>query len=120
MMAKEIWIEKLLSVVSEIASKRYQEEVWLGKQDRHVSSWEEVVCNFFDDYDADGFIHTYLKDDEYSTEKVSAFTGFRDSLDSYVKSQPSRVNSADIMNDPGWERIRTQAQKLLDIWQTKI
>ena len=46
------WKTRLLETVQLIADQTYQEDVWLrGARGRQVSSWEEVMCQLFDDYD---------------------------------------------------------------------
>ena len=113
-MDKNTWCQILLDMVSEFESKSYQDKVWSCGEGDDVSSWDDAICQFFDDYDVDGFINKYI--DEFDDDKKNCLIKFRNSLSSYSDAMEATPPPEKILTDPNWGEIRKLAGIVLDKW----
>jgi len=114
MMNPIIWKTRLLEVIRRIADERYQCAVWLhGTDERQASSWEESICQLFDDYDIDGFLRNHWQQAQISTTQHAKLAEFRDALEVSLDLFENAPDPAEVLNNPAWHRIRRLAQETL-------
>lgn len=111
MMGYREWIGGLLSIVKEIADKDFQERVWLQGRGIEVSSWEEMLCKFFDDYDADNFVDNHMDAAGLSVQQQHAMKDLRDALNNYSDRIGDSYSVQQILDDSEWHRIRDDIAK---------
>lgn len=117
MMGKEEWIQGLLSVAAEFADKNFQERVWLRGEGPEISSWEEAMCRFFDDYDVDSLLEKYAKELNLTTTQHSQLSALRDELNKFGKRVGDSPTAEDVLNDPNWTKIRSLASAVHDAFK---
>ena len=108
-------LENIYHNILELSDKKKQQELWLGRSQGYVSSYLEVMSRLFDDNDFDLFL-----DKEYPSSGLSyALRGelfiLRDLLNAYQNSNTDQ----EILNDSKWDKIITQAQKVITSWDAE-
>ncbi len=119
MMTREQHLKAVLGVVSEFANRAFQERVWLTGAGPEVSSFEEAICRFFDDYDAVGLISSLETTHELRTDQVEALKKFSDELNSFAANVPDGSGADKILRDPQWESLRQLAENVLSRFQSR-
>ncbi len=110
-MQPEKWLHHILSVVRTVSDATYQERVWIRGEGPECDSLTETYCNFFDDYDIDGFLSHCTKNELISPQQLTALREVRDAMDAFEfdSDQPDEVTLRDLR----WEHIRKVAQSAL-------
>jgi len=112
------WKTRLLETVQLIADQTYQEDVWLrGARGQQVSSWEEVMCQLFDDYDLDGFLQGNWRQAGISQAQHDKLVELRTALDASLTDFGNASDPADVLNSPTWQRIRKLAKETLSCFE---
>jgi hypothetical protein len=114
MMSLKNWLQNLLSVIEEIADEDYQKLVWMGKDPTRVSSFEEVVCRFFDDYDIDGFLEKYCHEDSLPRDQCLHLTELRNMLEKAADVVDTFNPPEKTLNHEVWIAIRSKAKQTLE------
>lgn len=118
MMTFPVWIDGVLGVVDNIQDLEYQKRVWLRGEGPEVSTFGDTVCNFFDDYDADGLLARSPKESGLTELQYTKLKEFRDVLNEYSdKIFAAKSSDAFILADPRWDEIRALAQQVLDAFK---
>ena len=52
------WIKNVYSAIKDISDLSFQKEVWLGKSDKWVSSFNEMINTLYDDNCFEDFINS--------------------------------------------------------------
>lgn len=113
------WKTHLLETVQLIADQTYQEEVWLrGARGRQISSWEEIICRLFDDYDLDGFLQSNWRQADVSQAQHDKLVELRDALNASLTVFGNASDPYAVLNSPGWQRIRKLAQETLSYFES--
>lgn len=114
MMSPQIWLAKLLEVVGIIADESYQREIWLmGMRSDEISSWQEVVCQFFDDYDADGFLEEHWQYSGMTQSQWDKLAGLRDALNQNLDLFSDTPAPTQVLSSPQWREISRLAKETL-------
>jgi len=111
MMNNELWIMKLRETLSELADLEYQRRVWLGQSPNEVSSFEEAVCQLYDDYDLKGFLATRLENIENAAEIREIFESLETSIGAVDESLDPRV----LIESPEMNSVRDVARRALGL-----
>ena len=112
------WKTRLLETVQLIADQTYQEDVWLrGARGRQVSSWEEIMCQLFDDYDLDGFLQGNWRQAGISQVQHDKLVELRDALNASLTVFGNASAPAAVLNSPTWQRIRKLAKETLSYFE---
>jgi hypothetical protein len=114
MMRKDVWQQKLLSAIKEIADKRYQDNVWLEKNPMKCSSYTEAICRLFDDFDLDGYLKKYCQQKNFNDEPCHLLQDLRDILTKFDATLVNPVSDIDILKHPKWKLVIAKAQHVLD------
>jgi 8-oxo-dGTP pyrophosphatase MutT (NUDIX family) len=77
MMSYEQWLNSILVVARETASREFQEEAWLSGRPS-TSSPTEIYSTLFDDYTFDLFFEMYSNG--FTTEQRAAWNWFKAAL----------------------------------------
>lgn len=119
MMTREQHLKAVLEVVSEFADREFQVRVWLKGAGPEVSSFDEAVCRFFDDYDAVGLISALETTHDIRRDQVEALKKFSDELRIFAASVPDYSGADKILRDPQWESLRQLAENVLSRFHSR-
>jgi hypothetical protein len=114
MMKYQDWIAVVIKVLEEFSSQEFQERVWLKGEGPEVSSYEEAVNRFFDDYAADQLIDVQWRQAGLTKDKQKKLAAFRDALGAFDKLVPKVPHPQEILANPEWDRVRAAARIALD------
>jgi len=114
MMQYRDWIDVVVKVLTEFSSQEFQERVWLRGEGPEVSSYEEAVNRFFDDYAADKLIDVEWRRAGLGRDKREKLASFRDALDAFNKLLPNAPHPQEVLGKPEWRRVRAAARNALD------
>ncbi|MBU6383653.1 MAG: hypothetical protein KGQ49_02665 [Verrucomicrobia bacterium] len=124
MIAKNMWIDRILSCIKEVASREYQERAWIKHEMHTPCSLEELICSFFDDCFIREFINEKMDEFKLSTTQklylsdfVSAFDQYTDRSDIYCSRSPLKIDALKVLSDPEWRKIQKMAQKVLGAFE---
>jgi hypothetical protein len=109
------WKENIYSDIEELSDKSFQEKVWLGKNDKYVSSFVEVMCRLFDDnrFEDEFWKEENLQGLNFTPQLLMELKLLKEMLNSY-EEKPTDI---EILNDPKWDKIIAQAKKVKSLWQ---
>lgn len=117
MMTYPVWIDGVLSVVKVIQDVEFQKRVWLRGEGPEFSSFGETICQFFDDFDADGLLARSPKESGLSEIQYAKLKEFCDRLSEYSGQTQKFPVPADILADPRWLGICLMAGHVLDAFK---
>jgi len=103
--------QRFLYSVYEISDKEYQQRIWVEGKGPEVSSFEEAICDFFDDGQ-----EIILEYEKYGiTEKqFKLLLQLQKMLEEFLDIVPEIVDEkTDILPNPKWLKIQKMAQKVL-------
>lgn len=116
MMSFAQWLNSILEVARETASREFQEEAWLSGRPS-TSSPTEIYNQLFDDYTFDLFFETYSKD--FTPDQTAAWTGFKRELERYGKKFREFPNERIVFEDPDWQLVREAAARFVAAFEQK-
>jgi hypothetical protein len=116
MMSHEQWLNRILEVARETASREFQEEAWLSGRPS-TSSPTEIYNQLFDDYTFDLFFETYSKD--FTLKQTTAWTEFKLCLEKYGKKFPVFPNERIVFEDPDWQEVREAAARFVAAFEQR-
>ena len=107
-------IENIYSDILEVSDIALQKKLWLNEENYsgQISSFTELYCRLFDDNDLDVFIESAKLDNVISQNLLSQIIYLRDLLNNYIEKSTDR----EIINDPEWFKIVTQAKLVIEYW----
>lgn len=114
MMTPKKWLEALTKVIEKIADKNYQEQVWLGKRLDRVSSWDEVIIQFFDDLEGDEFINGPWKQAGLTDPQHEKLILFRNALEENSHLWGDYPDPKIVLASNEWEKVRQCAKDFLN------
>jgi hypothetical protein len=124
MMSYERWLNSILEVAKETASREFQQEAWLSGRPS-TSSPTEIYNQLFDDYTFDLFYEMYFKD--FTPEKSASWKGFKNQLESYWKRLESYrqkydefPNEQTVFDDPDWQLVREAAARFVAAFEQEL
>ena len=110
MMSYERWLNSILEVAKETASRDFQQEAWLSGRPS-TSSPTEIYCQLFDDYTFDLFYEMYSKD--FTQRQLIAWSEFREQLERYENKYDEFPNEQTVFDDPDWQLVREVAARFV-------
>jgi hypothetical protein len=114
MMSREQWLNSILDVAREAASRKFQEEAWLSGRPS-TSSPTEIYNQLFDDYTFDLFFETYSK--EFIPSQLMAWNDFKVELENYGDKFSEFPNERIVFEDPDWQRVREAASRFVKVFE---
>ena len=122
-MTYPVWVESVIGVVKDIQNVENQQRVWIRGEGPECSSFEEAMCNFFDDFDADGLLKHSPTESGLTELQYSKLKEFRNAIRSYsdqtrilLRTKNIRIDHY-VLADPQWHQIRALAQDVLDAFK---
>ena len=103
-------LQEHLKVISEIASKEYQERVWLNPKMDEVDDFSETVCCFFDLNDP--IIEEY-KAYNITEEQYQILLQFRNFFEAFADSSDRPYLEKDFIDTPEWQSVMNMAKEVL-------
>ena len=111
----------LLNVITDFSDAEYQERVWRRDLGSEVSSYDEDMCIFFDDMQADSLIDEDWKILGLTKAQASALRRMRDALNAFDAKMPqTRPRSTpEVLDHPDWPKVREIAKDTLRYFRNK-
>ena len=97
----------LLEIINDLTDKEYQIRVWINGEGPEVDSFDDAVCNFFQEGDA--VIENYKKF-HITNKQVEILQNFRDKFDFFCDNNDYPEEFIDL---PEWEEIIAHAKEVL-------
>ena len=111
MMRFEDWEKNILDEIKEISDRDLQLRLWFDPNSKLISSFDEVVCRLYDDFDFIGFLDEIAKRPAW-TERYKHLTAFEKKLSEFVDATDVNADSRDVFENPIWIDICCEAKKL--------
>ncbi len=93
----------------ELSDLKKQEEYWLGKSTKFISSFVEINCRLFDDDGFDDFLETEAEKEGFNAKAIANMKILRQLLKNYKE----KLTDKEILEDAEWHKISTQAKTVL-------
>ncbi len=110
-------LKGLLYVIANIADPEYQNRIWIKGEGPQCSSFEETMCNFFDDYEAEDVLNKYKKYG-LSSRQYRMLKKFYKCLRNY-SDKTTAFYDIEIVNDLKWHKIQKMAKEVLEVFDYK-
>ena len=108
----------LLSAIKAIADPEYQRKAWIeGSIPNNVDSWEETMCQFFDDASIDDLLENIDPKFGWSDKQIAELWKLRNILNEYCESTPKYMNPRDVLSDPRWHKVVECAKDTLKAFE---
>lgn len=105
--------KNIRSCLIEISDLSYQKRVWLGRDSVKVSSFTELMCRLYDDYNFKMFIDR-IASEKASEDLVKKLRDFDKKLGAFSKNDIDKKNDAEIIQDSLWREIAYDAKIIID------
>lgn len=115
-MSYERWLNSILEVAKETASREFQQEAWLSGRPSW-SSPTEIYNQLFDDYTFDLFYESYSK--SFTAKQNSTWIDFKNQLESYGNKYDEFPNERVVFEDPDWQLVREAAARFVAAFEHK-
>lgn len=103
--------------IVELSDVKLQKKRWLSGDSEEISSYEELMCSFFDDNNIIEFIENEL-------EKYSSSNQLRESLQKLVTAlndfDDKGFNDSEIIDNKNWQEITSIADRTKNLWNRDI
>jgi hypothetical protein len=96
MMDKINWLKAILQCIIELCDKEFQKRVWIEGKGPEISSFDELMCRLFDDYDFEKSIYVYDISDEVRKNLIEL---------SSLLSDQKEVDTIRKLNTEEWNNI---------------
>ncbi len=108
-------LEEIYSRIVEISDKDIQRKMWLNENNDIglISSFDELMCSLFDDFDFDKFVDYRAKELGILDSVILELKILRDMLNNYQEKE----SHIEIIEDEEWENVSLQARKIVKIWK---
>lgn len=116
MMSHDQWLNSILEVARETASREFQQEAWLSGRPS-TSSPTEIYNQLFDDYTFDLFFRIYSK--TFSPDQMVAWAGFKQELERFEEKFREFPDDGTVFEDPDWHKVREAAVRFVAVFEEK-
>ena len=108
---KKIWLNDAYEVLAPIADRDFLREVWSGKT-RYISTPTDIYNEVF----SDAFLGEYARP-ELGLDEAQKAAGkvFIDSMEDFDKIGGPELPWQEVIDHPGWIKVREAAKKFLDL-----
>ncbi|MEW5251794.1 SCO4402 family protein [Microbulbifer sp. 2201CG32-9] len=113
-MKSEDWDGFIFSLIKEIADKEFQRKVWFEGDCEEQSSFTEVVCALYDDYNFEDYLEFEAKKFN-STELVSELQKLNSKLNCFIDTLDGNAFTEKFLTDKRWNSIQEEAQQIIDM-----
>ncbi len=112
---KEIWLKNTCEILDAIADPDFLRDAWSGKS-KYISSPDEIYNNVFSDAHVDEYADPDLALDE---AQKAAGKAFIDSMEQFDKIGGPELPWREVIDHPGWMKVREAAKKFLDLLKSQ-
>lgn len=109
------WTKHIIGHLDELSDEEYQSRIWVRGEGPECSSFTEVVCGLFDDQRFDQYVRDIMDEANLDEKEWCSVTEFKDTLNSFVTRVEGISDDVQIINDPQWPMIVSQARMIRDI-----
>ena len=116
----KLWKKNLYSAIEALSDVSLQKEVWTGKHKSIVSSFKEDISLLFDSFsfDDDFWEKENLSNFDFDNRTINELQILKRQLNGYIKKyQENNMNDQDVLRDPEWQLITTQAKNVLELFK---
>ncbi len=101
--------------IIEISDPELQRKLWLNENNDTglESSYDELICTLFDDFDFKKFVKYYAKEYGLDDSVISELKLLMEMLNGYSEKR----TYLEIIEDQEWKKISQQAVKILELWK---
>ncbi len=103
-----------LKNISHIASREYQERVWIRAEGPECDDFTETVCHFFDDGDP---ILKQYKSYKITEEQYRILLNFRNFFESFFESDDRPYLAEDFIDTLEWQNVMNRAKEVLQAFR---
>jgi hypothetical protein len=116
-MERKLILSKVYKLLEQISDSDFQERTWVRGEGKEISTYIEVMCSLFDDFNLDGIIEKKPIDFNLSDQLISSLKTLRDALNNYDDESKSHF---DIINDPNWKEIQKMSYDILPLFKKEM
>jgi len=103
----------VLSVISDITDKKYQERIWIRREGPEIDDFIEACCVFFSD--CDPMLEKY-RDFRITDSQYKILKNFRDRFKTFSNKYDF---AEEFIDTPEWDEIREMAKEVLKAFNYK-
>lgn len=96
--------------LEELASEKEQERLWLGNADGEMSSFEEAVCNIFDDSGLSKTLESKTSSEKYPAEFTSLVGNLSQAI-GHVDS--NNIKPKELIDSDAMAEVRESASRVI-------
>ena len=113
---QEFRIEGIYDNIEEASSIKQQKMYWLNENnvDGYISSYIELICTLFDDFDFDDFVKNTAYRLGFPPKLIELLQEFRDAIKNYQAKD--ETDDRAIIEDPNWHIVVEKARDVIKEW----
>lgn len=112
MMSPERWKIAICDVIKNISNEGFQRTAWFGLSPAQVSSPDELLCQFFDDFDFSDFLTS--PEVNLTSKQKAAGEDLKSKMEKFADSTPTHLDPREVIDDEQWKGIRLSARGFLE------
>ncbi len=112
-------VKRFLETIYEISNTEFQERIWIKGLGPECSSFEDVICDFFDN--GEDIMNNY-KNYGITNKQYKVLLRLSKPLDKYsdeVMTYSANINPEVIIKDKKWKKIQKLAKEVLKVFNYK-
>ena len=113
-------LKEINSCIVEVSDIELQRKIWLNENNDtgKESSFDELICTLFDDFDINHFIKYEAMNYGLSEHVIKELKKLIDMLNGYILNNYKNKHSyEEIIEDKEWRKVSLQAKSVIEIWK---
>ena len=113
---QEFRVKSIYDNIEEASSIKQQKMYWLNENnvDGYISSYIELMCTLFDDFDFDDFVKNTACHLGFPPKLIELLQEFRDAIKNYQAKD--ETDDRAIIEDPNWHIVVEKARDAIKEW----
>ena len=113
---QEFRVKSIYDNIEEASSIKQQKMYWLNENnvEGYVSSYIELMCTLFDDFDFDDFVKNTAYRLGFPPKLIELLQEFRDAIKNYQAKD--ETDDRAIIEDPNWHIVVEKARDIIKEW----
>ena len=112
------WANYLIEDIRCVSDLNYQQKAWVeGSIPGIIDSWDETICQFFDDRHIDEYLADVDPKFNFSQHQIDELTKLRDKADYYCSVKERCISPREILADSRWHEVVACAQETLKAFE---
>ena len=113
---QEFRVKSIYDNIEEASSIKQQKMYWLNENnvDGYISSYIELMCTLFDDFDFDDFVKNTACRFGFPPKLIELLQEFRDTIKNYQAKD--ETDDRAIIEDPNWHIVVEKARDAIKEW----